>query len=75
MCGKRRFKPRTRKDGAAMAVKTPYTVVVADDEDELREAVCTMIPWEDVKAFAEFTPTAAEPFYDLSSCRIHLREA
>lgn len=23
-----------------------YTVVVADDEDELREAVCTMIPWE-----------------------------
>ena len=21
------------------------------------------------------TPTAAEPFYDLSSCRIHLREA
>ena len=30
-----------------MAVKTPYTVVVADDEDELREAVCTMIPWED----------------------------
>ena len=24
-----------------------YTVIVADDEDELREAVCTMIPWED----------------------------
>ena len=23
-----------------------YTVIVADDEDELREAVCTMIPWE-----------------------------
>ena len=27
--------------------KTLYTVVVADDEDELREAVCTMIPWEE----------------------------
>ena len=26
---------------------TLYTVVVADDEDELREAVCTMIPWEE----------------------------
>ncbi len=26
--------------------KTIYTVVVADDEDELREAVCSMIPWE-----------------------------
>lgn len=25
-----------------------YTVVVADDEDELREAVCTMIPWEEL---------------------------
>ena len=33
--------------GAAMAAKTLYTVIVADDEDELREAVCTMIPWED----------------------------
>ncbi len=30
-----------------MAAKTQYTVVVADDEDELREAVCTMIPWQD----------------------------
>ena len=30
-----------------MAAKTLYTVVVADDEDELREAVCTMIPWGD----------------------------
>ena len=30
-----------------MAAKTLYSVVVADDEDELREAVCTMIPWED----------------------------
>jgi len=30
-----------------MAAKTLYTVVVADDEDELREAVCTMIPWRD----------------------------
>ena len=29
-----------------MADKNIYTVVVADDEDELREAVCTMIPWE-----------------------------
>ena len=31
-----------------MPVKTLYTVVVADDEDELREAVCTMIPWQDL---------------------------
>ena len=30
-----------------MDLKTLYTVVVADDEDELREAVCTMIPWQD----------------------------
>ena len=29
-----------------MPDKTFYTVVVADDETELREAVCTMIPWE-----------------------------
>ena len=29
-----------------MPEKTFYTVVVADDETELREAVCTMIPWE-----------------------------
>ena len=31
----------------AMAAKTLYTVIVADDEDELREAVCAMIPWEE----------------------------
>ena len=30
-----------------MAAKTIYSVIVADDEDELREAVCTMIPWEE----------------------------
>ncbi len=30
-----------------MAAKTLYTVIVADDEDELREAVCSMIPWEE----------------------------
>ena len=30
-----------------MAGKTPYTVIVADDEDELREAVCMMTPWKD----------------------------
>ena len=30
-----------------MAAKMFYTVVVADDEEELREAVCTMIPWQD----------------------------
>ena len=29
-----------------MADKNIYTVVVADDEDELREAVCSMTPWE-----------------------------
>ena len=31
-----------------MASKTIYTVVVADDEDVLREAVCTMVPWEEL---------------------------
>lgn len=31
-----------------MDFKMLYTVVVADDEDELREAVCTMIPWEEL---------------------------
>lgn len=29
-----------------MQEKALYTVVVADDEDELREAVCSMLPWE-----------------------------
>ena len=31
-----------------MAAMTLYTVIVADDEDEIREAVCTMIPWEEL---------------------------
>lgn len=31
-----------------MELRTPYAVVVADDEDELREAVCTMIPWQEL---------------------------
>ena len=31
-----------------MAPKTTYTVVAADDEDELREAMCTMIPWREL---------------------------
>lgn len=31
-----------------MTSDTLYTVVVADDEDELREAVCTMIPWQEL---------------------------
>ena len=31
-----------------MSFKTLHTVVVADDEDELREAMCTMIPWEEL---------------------------
>ena len=30
-----------------MTPKALYTVIVADDEDELREAVCTMTPWQD----------------------------
>ena len=30
-----------------MATKTLYTVIVADDEDELRDAVCSMIPWQE----------------------------
>ena len=25
-----------------------YTIVVADDEDELREAMCSLIRWEDI---------------------------
>jgi len=31
-----------------MDARTLYTVVVADDEDELREAVCAMIPWQEL---------------------------
>lgn len=31
-----------------MGARTLYTVVVADDEDELREAVCTMMPWQEL---------------------------
>lgn len=31
-----------------MDIKNLYTVVVADDEDELREAVCSMIPWQEL---------------------------
>lgn len=31
-----------------MAFHTLYTVIVADDEDELREAMCTMIPWQEL---------------------------
>lgn len=31
-----------------MVSNAPYTVVVADDEGELREAVCTMIPWQEL---------------------------
>ena len=31
-----------------MQEKTLYTVVVADDEDELRQAVCQMTPWEEL---------------------------
>lgn len=30
-----------------MDSRQQYTVVVADDEDELREAVCTMMPWQE----------------------------
>ena len=37
-----------RKGAYNMAGATLYTVIVADDEDELREAVCTMIPWEEL---------------------------
>lgn len=28
--------------------KNIYTVVVADDEDVLREAVCRMVPWAEL---------------------------
>ena len=40
--------PICERTGAVMAAKMLYTVVVADDEDELREAVCTMIPWQEL---------------------------
>ncbi len=29
-----------------MAENTVYTVIVSDDEDELREAMCSLIPWD-----------------------------
>lgn len=45
-CSFSKFPAQERTD-TPMAAKTLYTVIVADDEDELREAVCTMIPWED----------------------------
>ena len=35
------------KGGCPLAGKPQYTVIVADDEDELREAVCMMTPWQD----------------------------
>lgn len=38
---------RKERTGIPMAGKNLYTVIVADDEDELREGVCTMIPWQD----------------------------
>ena len=31
-----------------MKDKELFTVVVADDEDELREAVCSLVPWESI---------------------------
>ena len=31
-----------------MEEKRIYTVVVADDETELREAVCQMVRWEEI---------------------------
>lgn len=31
-----------------MASNTVYTVIVADDEEMLREAVCTMVPWTEL---------------------------
>lgn len=31
-----------------LEAKTIYTVVVADDEEELLEAVCQMVPWEEI---------------------------
>ena len=45
--GFRRAHSHVGKDGRPMAGKTQYTVIVADDEDELREAVCMMTPWQD----------------------------
>lgn len=31
-----------------MITRSVYTVVVADDEEEIRESVCTMVPWEEL---------------------------
>ena len=43
------IRPRIRsgKEGISVAEEY-YTVVVADDEEELREAVCSMIRWEEI---------------------------
>ena len=35
------------KEGTAMEQKELLTVIVADDETELREAVCSVIPWKE----------------------------
>lgn len=31
-----------------MITRSVYTVIVADDEEEIRESVCTMVPWEEL---------------------------
>ena len=44
----RRPGPARKGRISPMGPRTVDTVVVADDEDELREAVCRMIPWQEL---------------------------
>ncbi len=39
---------RKRQSMQNLQERTLYSVVVADDEDELRESVCSMVPWEEL---------------------------
>ena len=42
------MKKENDKEGTAMEQKELLTVIVADDETELREAVCSVIPWKEI---------------------------
>ena len=50
-----------------MADKNIYTVIVADDEDELREAVCTMIPGKPSASTSLAAPATAWTRWNSSS--------
>ena len=54
-----------------MEQKELLTVIVADDETELREAVCSMIPWKEIMlhtASSGAPETALMPCSSSSSC-------